>query len=174
MSEEEITVFECSKCLVILPYKSCYHSCLEQDLEDEEEGFMEDLTGWYLEVKNKKDQGVKIKVVEADGTVNEQVSHLIVMIVPNQPGQQYPQKITGHDLDGSWHLRRNGEQIPQGVDPILMVEVSPGQYRKLSAIEVEEEQQEIIEKSRVSLEELMLEDQPRFEDLFQHLREPFP
>ena len=170
MAEEEITFYECPKCFVILPYKSCYHSCLEQNAE-EEEGFIDDLMGWYLEMKNKKEQGVRIKVVEADGTVNDEVDKLIVMILPNQPGQQYPEKITGHDLDGSWHLRRNGEQVPQGVEPILMVEVGPGQYKKLSALEAEEELALQQQEEDQQQEE---EEYRPFEELFEKYREPYP
>ena len=163
MAEQELTVYECPNCWVILPYKSCYHSCLEQDMPDEE-GFIDDLTGWYAEVKNKKEQGVKIRVVQADGTIEDKVDRLIVMILPNQSGQQYPEKITGHDIDGSWHLRRNGEDVPQGVEPILMVEVAPGQYKKLSDIEAEEE---------LALQQDQQEEFRPFEELFEEFREPY-
>ena len=121
----------------------------------------------------------------------------VVLAVPDQPGQQYRKNLTGPDLDGSYYLLHQDEGLPEGVEAVQMVEVPPGQYRKLSSIEAEAEmeeerrrvtpeiqqlqeecirryledrQQEIIEEARVSLEELSLEDHPHFEDL---LREPF-
>ena len=139
MAEDKVIIaYECPKCYVALPYKSCCHSCPDQDVEDkEEDGFREDLSDWYEEIKKKKEDGWQVKIV-ADGEEYE-ADKLIVMILPNQPGRRYPEAIQGHDIDGSWHIMRQGESVPQGVEPIPMVEVGPGQYKRLAAIEAEEE-----------------------------------
>ena len=163
----EITVYECRECWAILPYKSCCHSCPGQDGQDEE-GFVEDLSTWYSEVKEKKDQGVRIRVV--DGNDEEyDLEEQVVILLPNQPGHQYQQDIRGPDLEGSYHLRRLGEEVPDGVEPIEMVEVGPGEYRRLSEMEQVELEMSM---ARVSLDEV--EEQPRFEDVFDDLREPYP
>ena len=138
MSEDKvIVIYECPKCYVALPYRSCFHSCPDQDAqEDDEEGFQENLSGWYEEVKKKKEEGWRVKVA---GDEESEVDQLVVLILPNQPGQRYQEDIRGHNIDGSWHVMRQGEMVPQGVEPIAMVEVQPSQYRKLAAIEAEED-----------------------------------
>ena len=132
-----------------------------------EEGFQENLSGWYEEIKKKKEQGIQVNVVGADEE-EYSLDVQVVMILLNQPGIQYQENIQGHDIEGSWHLRRQGERVPQGVEPIDMVEVGPGEYRRLSAIEAEEELAQEI--SQISLQEEL---RP-FEKIFEELREPFP
>ena len=142
-------IYECSKCFSLLPYKSCFHNCPE-DEEEVEEGFQETLDqSWYEEIKQKKQQGMEIKVIgdDRDYILDCQV----IMILPNEPGKRYKEDIRGHDIDGSWHIRRQGEEIPEGVEGIWMVEVGDGQYKRLAAIEAEEE--------LAALEELSLQDQ---------------
>ena len=131
-------IYECPRCYCLIPYKSCFHSCLEDD-GDVEEGFQEALDqSWYEEIKRKKEEGVVVKVV---GENREYILDAqVVMILPNEPGKQYREDITGPDIEGSWHVRKQGEQIPQGVEGILMVEVGPGLFRRLSAIVAEEQQ----------------------------------
>ena len=136
----QLTIFECPRCLCLLPYKSCYHSCPEgEDQENGEDGFQEALDqSWYEEIKRKKEEGFVVTVVgeNRDYILDRQV----IMILPNEPGKQYREDITGPDIEGSWHVRKQGEQIPQGVEGILMVEVGPGLFRRLSAIVAEEQQ----------------------------------
>ena len=160
-------IYECSKCFSLLPYKSCFHSCPGQDAEeDEEDGFHENLGDWYQEVKKKKEEGWQVQVA---GDEEYTLDAPVVMILPNQPGRRYLENIQGHDLDGSWHLRRQGEEVPEGVEPIRMVEVGPGEYRRLADLEMVEME---VRMARVSLEDK--EEQPRFEDLFEEFRKPFP
>ena len=95
---------------------------------------------WYEEIKEKKQQGVEVKVM---GKNREYIlDRQVIMILTNEPGKRYKEDITGPDIDGSWHVRKQGEQIPEGVEGIWMVEVGPGQFRRLSAIEAEAELQQ--------------------------------
>ena len=159
----EIIVYECPECWAILPYKSCSHSCPGQDGQDEE-GFVDDISTWYEEVKAKKEQGVRVRVIDGDGE-EYNLEEQIVILLPNQPGRQYQEDIRGPDLEGSYHLRRLGEKVPDGVEPIQMVEVRPGEYRRLEQVEQVELEMSM---ARVSLDEV--EEQPNFDDL----REPYP
>ena len=173
MSSEDkvIVIYECPKCYVALPYRSCFHSCPDQDAQEDEEGFQENLSGWYEEVKKKKEEGWQVQVA---GDEESEVDQLVVLILPNQPGQRYPEAIQGHDIDGSWHIMRKGESVPQGVEPIPMVEVGPGQYRRLSAIEAEEELAAMGELSLQDHQQQQEEEYRPFEELFEKYREPYP
>ena len=110
-----------------------------------------------------KDNGVEIKVVGAD---NEEY---LLEAVPDQPGKVYKEKIMIEEE--SYHILRQQEKVPMDVEPIRMVEVEPGQYKKLSEVEVEEMQMRM---ARVNLEEEPQEEFRPFEEVFEEYREPFP
>ena len=116
-------IYECPKCYVIIPYLGCFHSCPGVKRENtDEEGFQEDLSDWYIEIKNKMKEGT-VRVVEAPEP------KVVVHLLPNLPGQEYQEDIQGPGLDGSYHLRRVGEQVPEGVVPKRYIETAPGEYR---------------------------------------------
>ena len=164
-----MVIYECSKCFLLLPYKSCFHNCTE-DEEEVEEGFQESLDqSWYEEIKKNKQEGMEIKVIGAN---REYILDCqVIMILPNEPGKQYKENIKGHDIDGSWHIRRQGEEIPEGIDGIWMVEVGPGKYKKLSSIEAEEENTQQQEEEQQ--EEEQQEEYRSFRELFEQYREPY-
>ena len=170
--KEELTVYECLYCYQILPYRSCYHNCpglddWERD-EDTDDGFKENLGGFYQEIKQAKKNGVEITVIGADDQ-ECLLEDAVVLAVPDQPGKVYKESITGHDLDGSYHILRQHEELPEGVEPIRMVEVTPGKYRKMTDMESVEMDTSM---ARVNLEDE--EEHPRFKDLFEEFREPYP
>ena len=127
-------IYECKKCWSLLPYLSCPHNCPGNDQsDDEEEGFQEDLTQWLEEIKQKMKEGT-VRIVEAP------IEDVIVQLLPNQPGQQYKEDIRGPRLEGSYHLRRMGEEVPEGVEPLRMVQFGPGEYRPEEEMLREEEE----------------------------------
>ena len=170
-----MVIYECPRCFSLLPYKSCFHSCTEYqgDEEELEEGFQETLDqSWYDEIKQKKQQGVEIRVV---GENRDYIlDYQVIMILPNEEGKRYRENITGHDIDGSWHVRRQNEQIPQGVEGIWMVEVGPGKYKRLSAIEAEEELAAQEDQQQEKQQEDQQEEFRPFREIFEELREPYP
>ena len=133
---------------------SCFHNCPGED-QEEEEGFREDLTEWLQEIKEKTKEGT-VRVVEVPEPEGEVVVHLL----PNLPGQQYQEDIQGPGLDGSYHLRRVGEQVPEGVVPKRYIEIAPGEYMPDEEDQQQEDQQQ--EQFRT------------FEELFEEFREPYP
>ena len=93
----------------------------------------------------------------------------LVELLPNQPGIQYGEMIYYPDNDGPYHVRRPGETVPEGVVPVRMFQVGPGQFRK---------EQEVLDEHRELAEEFRQQQQqeePRpFREIFEELREPFP
>ena len=137
-----MVIYECPRCFSLLPYKSCFHSCPEGEDQDQEDGFQETLDqSWYQEIKQKKEEGVEVRVVGQDRQYI--LDCQVIMILPNEEGKQYREDIRGDDIDGSWHIRRQGEEIPEGIEGIWMVEVGPGKYKRLDAIEAEEELEQL-------------------------------
>ena len=104
--QEEIRIYECVKCLAIIPYIGCPHNCTGDDNSSDEEGFGEDIAGWLEEIKGKM-----CTVVQAPDPV-------IYELLPNQPDQQYPEDLIhdGEDRPG-YHIRQEGEEVPDGVIP---------------------------------------------------------
>ena len=157
-------VCECPKCYVVIPCLGCFHGCpgVEEDLPDEE-GFQEDLDEWYQEIKEKMKAGT-VRMVEAPEPSN------LVELLPNQPGIQYGEMIYGPDNDGPYHVRRPGEVVPEGVVPLRMFQIGPGEFRKEE--DVLREYAEIAEEFRQQQEEQRA-GRP-FREIFEELREPFP
>ena len=65
--QDPIIVYECTRCYVIIPYLSCYHNCPAVEVDQEEEGFQEDLlVEWYTEIKKRqKEDPRSVQIVEA-------------------------------------------------------------------------------------------------------------
>ena len=176
MAEQKEIVYECPGCYQIIPYMSCFHSCPDlfpwsRTQEEEDKAFQEELGYFYHELMKKRQEGVEIWVVGADGE-EYLMANAIVMAVPDQPGQQYQESI---DIDGtSHHLLRQNEVVPPNVEPIRMVKVSEEYYRTLTDFERREMDTRL---SRLSLEEqfdLMSLDQPPADQLLNQAREPYP
>ena len=79
-----------------------------EEEDTDEAGFQEDLSDWYIEIKEKMKEGT-VRVVEALEPSN------LMELLPNKPGIDYGQNIGGPDLDGLYHVRRQGEAVPEGV-----------------------------------------------------------
>ena len=124
----------------IIPYKSCYDNFpgQEEGQDSEEEGFQEDMALWLAEIKEKMKQGT-VRIIEAPELQN------LMEVLPNQQGQEYQEDIRGPRLVGSYHIRRQGEEVPDGIQPIRMFEIGPVQYRLEE--EVLTEQEEIARRS---------------------------
>ena len=105
---EEITVFECPKCWAIIPYLGCPHRC-------EEDGFLEK---FLEEIK-----GMRVTVVEADDPE-------ILEMIPNQPGQVYEQNLCKDGGEQAYHIRQEGEVVPEGVEIIRVMKIGPGEYKR--------------------------------------------
>ena len=140
--QDPIIVYESTRCYMIIPYLSCYHNCPAVEVDQEEEGFQEDLlVEWYTEMKKRqKEDPRSVQIVEApDPEVFE--------LVPDQPGQ--PQGTIRADNDEqTYHLRREGEDI-DGLTGILRVmKIGDGEYRRES--EILQEEQELAEEWRAN------------------------
>ena len=166
--EDPIIVYECTRCYVIIPYLSCYHNCPAVEVDQEEEGFQEDLVGWYVEIKKRqKEDPRSVRIVEAPEPQN------LVEVLPNQPFQQYHEDIRGPGLEGSYHISRQWEEVPDGIQPIRMFEIGPGQYRLEEEVLAEEEK--LAEEFRQQQQqEEQREEYRLFEEIFQEFREPYP
>ena len=120
--QEEITVFECPMCWAIIPYLGCPHRCPgDWDGTDEEEGFCEEedfLEDFYKQIKE-----MRINVVEA-------ADPEILEMVPNQPGQIYPQNLQKDGDNQAYHIRQEGEVVPEGVQVIPVLKIGPGEYKR--------------------------------------------
>ena len=167
MAESEFVVYECMDCFQIIPYKSCCHNCpglynWDRMQEELDEGFQENLSGFYEEVRSLKENGVEINVVGVDGE-QYKMKEAVLLAVSDQPGKVYRQSIILED-GVSYHLQGRTEDIPMEVDPIKMVEVSPGYYRGLTDME--------LIKLEMRMARINLDEEPNFEDIFQELREP--
>ena len=94
----------------------------------------------------------------------------LVELLPNQPGIAYGQVIRGPNSDADYHVRRQGEAVPEGVVPLRMFQIGPGEFRKEEDVlreyaEIAEEFQQQQEEQRAG--------RP-FGEIFEELREPFP
>ena len=119
---EEITVFECPKCWAIIPYLGCPHRCPGDwsGNDEEEEGFCEDR---FLEKFLEEIKGMRVTVVEADDPE-------ILEMIPNQPGQVYEQNLCKDGDEQAYHIRQEGEVIPEGVEIIRVMKIGPGEYKR--------------------------------------------
>ena len=127
---EETKVYECPQCYAILPYIGCPHHCPVNDNEEEgfceEQGFLEE---FYQQMKN-----MTITVVEAPDPK-------ILELVPNKEGQEYPgPQILQHGEEQVYHIRQDGEEVPEDVKVTRVYEVSPGQYETVDQIFAEAEE----------------------------------
>ena len=103
----------------ILPYLECPHNWPGADGSDEDEAFEEDLLGWKEEIQ------------ETGYVVDEAPPPQILELIPDPPVQGQVQ---------SYHIRQDGEEVPAGVTPIQVFEVSPGQFRPVAKVLAEAQQ----------------------------------
>ena len=105
-------VFYCEACWELLPYISCAHNCPgdwlgNSDHEDEgfceEEGFHER----FLEEYRRRKRSLEV--------------------LPNVPGQEYDLILRGEG-DQAYHIRQEGEVVPEGVEVLRVIEVLPGKF----------------------------------------------
>ena len=109
MSEDIPTAYECRRCWALLPYRECPHNCPEDyEGQDQDDGFSEDLEEFLKEIK-----GVRVRVYEAPDPE-------ILELIPDQ-GQGF-------------HVREEGEEVPEGVQPIRVFEVGPNDYRPVENV----------------------------------------
>ena len=135
--------------------------------EDCDDGFKENLGTFYQEIKQDKRDGVEIKVVGADNK-DYLLEEAVLLAVPDQPDKVYRQKIFFEE-GTSYHILEQTEEVPVDVEPIRVIEVKPGEYRKLSDVEIAE--------MDMYMARINLEDEPQhrsFEEVFEEMREPFP
>ena len=119
--QEELTVYECRRCWSIIPYPECPHNCpVDYDDDNEDDGFGEDMATFLEEIK-----GQNVNIVEAPAP---EVLELIADLMTE--GQEFQ----------SFHIREDGEEVPEGVEPIPVYEVDPGLYRPISEIMAEAEE----------------------------------
>ena len=120
MANQQVPIiFECRRCWAILPYLECPHNCPGADGSDEDEAFEEDLLGWKEEIQ------------ETGYVVDEAPPPQILELIPDPPVQGQVQ---------SYHIRQDGEEVPAGVTPIQVFEVSPGQFRPVAEVLAEAQQ----------------------------------
>ena len=106
--KNSLTVWECDQCFQIQPYKSCFHNCpglydWEGTQEELDKAFQEHLREFYSEVRRMKADGVEITVMGADGELY-QLEDVVVLAVPDVPGQQYRERIIFEEDGTSYHL----------------------------------------------------------------------
>ena len=96
-------VYECRKCWIIIPYIKYPHNCPGDFNNNEDlETFLEEIKGLQVSV----DEAPEPKILE---------------LIPNQmqDDEQYQ----------AFHIREADEEVPDGVEPIQVYEVGPGEYR---------------------------------------------
>ena len=121
MANQQVpVVFECHRCWAILPYLDCPHNCPGADIDEQDEAFEEDLLGWKEELEH------------TGYLLNDAPPPQMVELIPDPPAEGQPQ---------SYHIRQQGEEVPEGVIPIQAFEVAPGQYRPVAEVLAEAQQQ---------------------------------
>ena len=124
MSNQQVPIiYECRRCWAILPYLDCPHNCPGADIDEQDEAFGEDLLGWKDELQ------------QTGYLLDEAPPPQIVELIPDPPTEGLVQ---------SYHVRQQGEEVPVGVTPIQVFEVSPGVFRPVS--EVLEEAQQMMQQ----------------------------
>ena len=68
-------------------------------------------------------KGMRVTVVEADDPE-------ILEMIPNQPGQVYEQNLCKDGDEQAYHIRQEGEVIPEGVEIIRVMKIGPGEYKR--------------------------------------------
>ena len=120
MANQQVPViYECHRCWAILPYLECPHNCTGADIDKQDQVFEEDLLGW------------KEEILETGYVVDEAPPPQILELIPDPPVQGQVQ---------SYDIRQDGEEVPKGVIPIQVFEVSPGEYRPVAEIVAEAEE----------------------------------
>ena len=68
-------------------------------------------------------------------TVVEAPDPKILELVPNKEGQQYPgPQIQQHREEQVYHIKEDGEEVPDDVEVTRVYKVSPGQYEPVEQI----------------------------------------
>ena len=99
----------------MLPYIGCAHNCPGDWLgnnDHEEEGFCEEegFLERFLEEYRLRKQALEV--------------------LPNLPGKEYDLILRGEG-DEAYHIRQEGEVVPEGVEVLRVIEVLPGQYERI-------------------------------------------
>ena len=119
MSSDEIpTVYECRRCWSIIPYPECPHNCpVDYDDDNEDDGFGDDMATFLEDIK-----GQKVNIVEAPAPE-------VLELIPDPlvEGQEFQ----------SYHLKQDGEEVPDDVETLMVYEVSPGVYEPVENIMAE-------------------------------------
>ena len=90
-------IYKCRRCWAILLYLDCPHNCTGADIDEQDEAFEEDLLGWKEEIQ------------ETGYVVDEAPPPQILELIPDPTVQGQPQ---------TFHIRQDGEEVPEGVIPI--------------------------------------------------------
>ena len=119
MSSDEIpTVYECRRCWSIIPYPECPHNCLLiMMMIMKMMGFGDDMATFLEDIK-----GQKVNIVEAPAPE-------VLELIPDPlvEGQEFQ----------SYHLKQDGEEVPDDVETLMVYEVSPGVYEPVENIMAE-------------------------------------
>ena len=108
-----LQVFYCKACWEMLPYIGCDHGCPGDwlgNVVEEDEGFCEE--DGFLE-NFLEEYRFQCSVMEA---------------IPNVPGQEYNLVLRGEG-DQAYHIRQQGEEVPEGVAVIRVIETLPFQFK---------------------------------------------
>ena len=52
-------------------------------------------------------------------------------MIPNQPGQEYDQTLHRDGEEQSYHIRQEGEVVPEGVEIIQVRQIGPQEFIRL-------------------------------------------
>ena len=110
---DDLEVFYCESCWEMLPYIGCAHNCPGDWLGNNDE----------FRVFAKK-RGSSRFLEEY------RLRNQVLEVLPNVPGQEYDLILRGEG-DEAYHIRQEGEVVPEGVEVLRVREILPGQYERI-------------------------------------------